>query len=183
MSPPTVAILVLGIAQSAVLLAAHDRLATWLERPRAWRATIVVNVAVLSIFLWHLSAFIAVGATLLALGLPVVEVGTPAWWAQKALTLVLSLVVLLAVVVVVSPVERRPTTPRAPGHLLRRVVGAVAAVLGLAGLALAGFADPLEAGRRDLLGLRLSPLAALTLLVVGWLLARSPSARSDAATR
>lgn len=183
MSPPTLCILVLGIAQSALLLAAHDGLAMWLERPRVWRATIVVNVAVLSIFLWHLSAFIAVGAALLALGLPVVEVGTAAWWAQKALWLALSLVALLAVVVIVSPVERRPSTPRAPDHLARRVMGAVAAVVGLAGLALAGFADPLETGRRDLLGLRLSPLAALTLLVLGWLLARSPSAGDDAATR
>lgn len=175
MSPPTFAILVLGVAQAALLLAAHRPLSVWLQRPRAWRATIIVNLAMLTIFLWHLTALITVGVALLGLGLAVPEVGTAAWWLERPLWLAGSAAVLLGIVVVASPVERLAVAAPAPGHLARRVAGALLAVAGLAGLALAGFAEPFEAGRRDLLGLRLSPVAALAALVLGWLLARSPT--------
>ncbi len=179
MSPPTTPILVLTVAQAALLLAARRPLQRWLTRPGPWRATIVVNLAVLSVFLWHLTAYIAVGAALLALGLPVEPVGTLAWWGQKVLLLALSLGVLVAIVAAVSPVERWPTRRRAPGRRGRRVLGAVAAVVGLAGLALAGFAEPFTVGGRALLGVRLSPAVAFALLAGGWLLARTPAEAPD----
>ena len=175
MSPPTVCVLVLGVAQAALLLAVRRPLSAWLQRPQVWRATIVVNVVVLTVFLWHLTAFMAAGAALLALGLPVVEVGTGAWWLQKALTLAASTLVLVALVAVVAPIERWTVTPRAAGHVTTRALGAVLAVVGLAGIALAGFDDALVVGGRALLGLRLSPAVATALLAVGWLLARSPA--------
>ena len=177
MSPPTVCVLVLGVAQAALLLALRRPLGTWLQRPRVWRATIVVNVVVLTVFLWHLTAFMATGAALLALGLPVVEVGTGAWWLQKALTLAVSTVVLTGLVAVFAPVERWSATPRAAGHVRTRAVGAALAVVGLAGLALAGFDDAFAVGGRAVLGLRLSPAVAAVTLLAGWLLARSPAER------
>lgn len=176
MSPPTLVILVLGVAQGAVLLAAHDRLARWLERPRVWRATIVANLVVLTTFLWHLTALIAAGAMLLALGLPVVDPGSAEWWLERPLWLVGATVVLALLVLALSPVERRRGPNPAAGHVVRRCVGIGAAFLGLAGLALAGFGHPFEAGRGDLLGLHLSPAVAVVLLVGGWLAARGPAA-------
>jgi len=175
MSPPTVVILVLGVAQASLLLAAHGPMSRWLRRPRVWRATVVANLVVLTTFLWHLTALIAAGAALLALGVPVVEPGTAAWWYERPLWLGAACVVLGVVVLALSPVERRPAPPAASGHLPRRVGGALAAFVGLAGLALAGFAHPFEAGRGDLLGLRLSPAVAVALLVGGWLSARGPA--------
>jgi len=177
MSPPTVCVLVLGVAQAALLLAVRRPLGNWLQRSRVWRATIVVNVVVLTVFLWHLTAFMAAGAGLLALGLPVVEVGTGAWWLQKALTLTVSTVALVGLVTVFAPVERWSPAPRATGHVTTRALGAALAVAALAGLALAGFDEAFTAGGRALLGLRLSPAVATVTLVVGWLLARSPADR------
>ena len=177
MSPPTVCVLVLGVAQAALLLALRRPLGTWLQRPRVWRATIVVNVVVLTVFLWHLTAFMATGAALLALGLPVVEVGTGAWWLQKALTLAVSTVVLTGLVAVFAPLERWSATPRAPGHVATRAAGSALAVVGLAGMALAGFDEAFAVGGRAVLGLRLSPAVAAVTLLAGWLLARSPAER------
>ena len=177
MSPPTVVILVLGAAQAAVLLAAHDPLARWLERPRVWRATIVANLVVLTAFLWHLTALVAGGAALLALGLPVVAPGTTDWWLERPLWLAAATAVLAGLVLALSPVERGRVPTPTPGHVARRALGMVAAFLGLAGLALAGFAHPFEAGRGDLLGLRLAPAVGVALLVGGWLSARGPAAR------
>lgn len=174
MSPPTVVILVLGVAQASLLLAAHGPLARWLRRPRVWRVTVVANLVVLTTFLWHLTALIAAGATLLAVGVPVVEPGTTQWWLERPLWLGAACVVLGLLVLALSPMERRPPPPSAPGHLTRRVGGALAAFVGLAGLALAGFAHPFEAGRGDLLGLHLSPAVSVALLVAGWLSARGP---------
>ena len=177
MSPPTVCVLVLGVAQAALLLAVRRPLGAWLQRPRVWRTTIVVNVVVLTVFLWHLTAFMVTGAVLLALGLPVVEVGTGAWWLQKALTVAVSTVVLISLVVVFGPLERWTVAPRAPRHLATRAIGAALAVVGLAGIALAGFDKAFEVGGRALLGLRLSPAVAALTLAVGWVLARSPAER------
>lgn len=177
MSPPTVCVLVLGVAQAALLLAAHRPLAGWLQRPRVWRSTIVVNVVVLTVFLWHLTAFMVAGAALLALGLPVVEVGTGTWWLQKGLTLATATVVLVAFVAAFAPVEQRTAAPRAAGHLATRALGAALAVVGLAGIALAGFDEAFEVSGRTLLGLRLSPAVAAVTLAAGWLLARSPAER------
>jgi hypothetical protein len=177
MSPPTMCVLVLGVAQAALLLAVRRPLGAWLQRPRVWRATIVVNVVVLTVFLWHLTAFMATGTVLLALGLPVVDVGSGAWWLQKALTLALSTLVLGALVAVFAPVERWTVAPRAAGHVAVRAVGAALAVVGLAGIALAGFGEALDVGGRALLGVRLSPGVAALTLALGWLLARSPAER------
>lgn len=183
MSPPTLVILVLGVAQAALLLAAHDALARWLERPRAWRATIVANLAVLTTFLWHLTALIIAGAVLLSFGLPVVEPGSAAWWLERPLWLGTAVVVLVALVLAFSPVERRAVTPPVPGHVPRRVGGALTAVMGLTGLALVGFARPFEAGHRSLLGVHPVPALAGALLLVGWLAARGPTTGATARGR
>ncbi len=176
MSPPTVVILVLGVAQAALLLAAHDPLARWLERPRVWRVTIAANLVVLTTFLWHLTALVAGGAALLALGLPVVAPGTTDWWLERPLWLAAATAVLAGLVLALSPVERGRVPTPTPGHVARRALGMVAAFLGLAGLALAGFAHPFEAGRGDLLSLRLAPAVGVALLVGGLLSARGPAA-------
>ena len=129
MSPPTLVILVLGVAQAALLLAAHDGLARWLERPRVWRTTIVANLVVLTTFLWHLTALIIAGAVLLAVGIPVVAPGTTTWWLERPLWLGSSALVLLALVLAFSPIERRPPPvppDRAPTDATRSLPRGVA---------------------------------------------------------
>ena len=175
MSPPTLVIVVLALAQAALLLAVHDVLARWLERPRVWRATIVANLAVLTTFLWHLSALIIAGAVLLAVGVPVVAPGSAAWWLERPLWLGAAALALSLLVLALSPIERRRAPTPAAGHLPRRVAGCVAAVMGLAGLALAGFAHPFEPSHHALLGVRPVPALSAALLLAGWLSARGPT--------
>ncbi len=66
---------------------------------------------------------------------------------------------------------------RAAGHVATRAAGSALAVVGLAGMALAGFDEAFTVGGRAVLGLRLSPAVAAVTLLAGWLLARSPSER------
>jgi len=170
MSPPTVCILVLTIAQGALLLALRPRLTRWLTRPGPWLATVAVNVVIMTLFLWHLSALVVVAAGAVAIDwLP--APGTAAWWVAKLLWIGASCVVLAVFVSVFHPVERmrswRSSVPRRPW---RGAIGLVLAARGLAGLALSGFGSWAENGR-SLLGTRWPPLVDAALLVAGWLVA------------
>ncbi|MBK9180952.1 MAG: acyltransferase [Acidimicrobiales bacterium] len=174
MSPPTVCVLVLTVLQCSVLLLVRPGLQRWLRRPMVWGATIAVNLVVLTLFLWHLTAFVAASAGLVGLGVPLEEAGTPGWWVTKALWIGCSALVLAALVAVASPVERRsgrePAAAPPPVWLL--VVAVLLAVRGLAGLAWSGFDDVLTPAGRAVFTTRVSPLAAGVLVAVGWLVSR-----------
>ena len=170
MSPPTVCILVLTVAQGALLLALRPGLTRWLARPGPWSATVAVNLVIMTLFLWHLSALVVVAAA--AVGLDWLPApGTAAWWVAKPCWIVACSIVLAVFVAVFHPVERlrswRSAAPRGPW---RGGVGLVLAARGLAGLALTGFGSAAENGR-SLLGTRWPPLVDAGLLVVGWLVA------------
>jgi peptidoglycan/LPS O-acetylase OafA/YrhL len=171
MSPPTVCILVLTVAQGAFLLAVRAPLRRWLEQARVWQATVLVNLAVLTLFLWHLSAFVVVGASLLALDVGFPPIGTAAWWGQRLVWLAGALAVLTMLVILFSPVERSRWQAIPPGPNWLRPVGILLAFAGLAGLALAGFGPLTHVAGSPLLGVRFSPLAGACLLALGWLLA------------
>lgn len=178
MSPPTVVIVLLTVVQAGLLLAARPAIVRWLTRPRVWRATVAGNGVVLSLFLWHLTAFVAATAVLTAVGVPLYAVGSAAWWGTKPLWLAAALVALAALVVITSPVERRSRGP--VGDPERPWLPALAVVLGAAGLAAiaaAGFTDILHTGGRRLLGVGVSPVLGVGLLAAGWVAARWRSRR------
>lgn len=174
MSPPTFCILVLTIAQGGVLLATRPALARWLQRPAVWGATIAVNVVIMTVFLWHLTALVAAGWVAWALdALP--PVATTAWWLERPLWFVGEVLVLVLLVIAFGPVERMPAwTASASGAPWRRVLGVLLAFRGLAGFALSGFDHAGIASGTPLLGTRVSPLVDLGLLAAGWLLACGP---------
>ncbi|MGB8651929.1 MAG: acyltransferase family protein [Mycobacteriales bacterium] len=171
MSPPTVCVLLLTFAQVGLLLAARPVLLRWLERPRVWRTTIAANLVVLTVFLWHLTAYVVAAGLLRAAGRGVPSPGSTGWWLSKPVDVLLAAVVLLVLVLVCSPLERRDAGPPSAGRLGTVVAGTLLAATGLAGLAASGFSHPFTTSGRPLLGVRFSPLPAALLLVVGWLLA------------
>src|SRR5207247_750572 len=56
--PPTVCFLLGGIWAIGAVMLLRPVLVRWLERPRAWKATIAVNGVIMTIFLWHMTAFL-----------------------------------------------------------------------------------------------------------------------------
>ena len=181
MSPPTVCILVLTVVQMALLVALRPWLARWLERRGPWTFAVAINVGIMTIFLWHLTAAAAMGGFLYAVDwLP--APATAAWWWAKLPWFVGCLVVLVPLVLLTVGVERLPSWTGAQyGSVVRRVLGVVVAVRGLAGFAVTGFDHFFEPAGRAFLGLRLSPGVDLLLVLVGYLLACGvprPAARS-----
>ncbi|MGW2186065.1 acyltransferase family protein [Streptomyces sp. NPDC001719] len=68
LSPPTLAAVTFGLAQSGAALLLLGPLRRALARPAAWAAVALVNLSAMTIFLWHQTAMMAVSATGLLTG-------------------------------------------------------------------------------------------------------------------
>ncbi len=178
MSPPTFCIVLLTLAQTALALALRPVLVRLLARPVPWRITIDLNTVVLTLFLWHLTAFVLAGSALVTAGLPLLVPGTLSWWAGKPIWIASTALVLALLVLVTSGAER-PRRRAAPSPrrlrwtttpLLLPPALAVAA-FGLAALAQGGFAEPFSPVR-GLFGVALAPSAGFAMVLAGWLVGR-----------
>jgi hypothetical protein len=145
--PPKLPMLVLGIAQSGLLLALEPLLTRFLARPFAWTLTIVVNGTIMTIYLWHITASAFVMGLSLLLGAAGVgnvglgiAPGSGAWWATRPVWIVLYSAVLFALLPLVGRFEHAQSRPRNVAGR-RRIVGAFFTCAGLATLALGGVGD------------------------------------------
>ena len=171
MFPPSVCVVVVAVLQVALVMLARPGLLRWLERPHPWRATVVVNSMVMTLFLWHITGFVlAVGAAHLA-GLRLPPIGSGRWWLEKPAWLVAGAVVTAALVAAFRWAEamRPPAVRLGPAG---SVVAALLAVTGLTMLACAGFAGPFSRGGVALAGVTFYPAVGALLLVAAWLLLR-----------
>jgi hypothetical protein len=148
-----------------------------------WLVIVAANTVVLTVFLWHLSAFVVAAALLAEPAGLVAGPGSAAWWAAKPVYLVLAAAVLVLLVAATARVEAR-ARGTGPDLGTGRAVGAVLlCVAALAGVAASGFAHPLQVSGRALLGVRFSPALAVGLLLLGSLLVLLPHRPGDAPPR
>ena len=177
MNPPTVCIIALAVWQVALLELARERAARWLARPRPWTAVVLVGSMIMTLYLWHLTALLAVVGALAALGVPLPEPATAGWWATRPLWLVLLLLALAPIALAFARFERParlapppPGAERGDGRLAA-VLGLVLAALGLLGLVMSGFSPAVNPEGSLLLALRTDPLQSLLHLLLGVYLA------------
>jgi fucose 4-O-acetylase-like acetyltransferase len=111
--PPTVCFLLGGIWAIGAVMLLRPVLGRWLERPRAWKSTIAVNAVIMSVFLWHMTAFLLAILTLWPLGLGRDADSTPSWWLQRPLWILVPAAFLLLLVAVFGRFER-PRLRQAP---------------------------------------------------------------------
>lgn len=85
--PTRVTLGFLGLLQAGLVLSLEPVLARWLQRPRAWSATVLLNTRIMTLYLWHLTAMVLVIGLSLLLGGPGLGVTpmTGAWWATRPL--------------------------------------------------------------------------------------------------
>lgn len=139
--PPTFAMLAIGFTQAGVILLLADKVASWLQNPSRWAVVILVGQRIMSVYLWHLTALLAVvGLSLLAAGFGLKMVpGSDVWWLSRPVWLAAMLAVLLPLVAVIGWLEdgSRKSHKVPPGPL-RSVLGACCACAGLTFMALYG---------------------------------------------
>ena len=106
--PPTTALLALGIAQAGLALALEVPMRRLLDRAGLWTATVLMNGMIMTIYLWHLTAFVlVVVAAWLAGGAGLHAVpGTREWWLLRPIWFGLYIATLLPLIALFARFER-----------------------------------------------------------------------------
>jgi len=81
-------------------------LARWLQRTGPWKVTIVLNSVIMTLFLWHMTAYLFAVLTLWPLGLGHQHDSTAGWWLERPLWIGLSALYLVGLVAVFGRFER-----------------------------------------------------------------------------
>lgn len=179
MSPPTLCVLVLTIAEVGLVMAARPTVNRWLARPRPWSLTVAVNARIMTLFLWHLTALVIAAVVLvMAFGLPTPAAATGWWWLSKPLWIATAGAALAVLVAVFGraedPPPAGPPRTRVGGSsvldMAATCLGVVLVVRGLIGLALDGFSQVLDAAGRDFAWLSPSPVADVAMILLGYAL-------------
>jgi hypothetical protein len=146
-TPQSVALLAFAAAQAGLLLALEPVVSRLLVRPRMWRHVKNLNATVMTLYLWHMVPVIVIAVAFYPTGvMPQPAIGTAQWWELRPAWLALLTVVLVPLAMAVMRAERPmlrlpaglgPAGSWSPVLLL---LGIAASMVGLARLAIAGFA-------------------------------------------
>jgi hypothetical protein len=112
--PPTVCFLLADIWSIGAVMLLRPMLTRWLEHPRPWKATIFLNGVIMTLFLWHMTAYFVVLLVLWPIGVGHQQDSTAGWWLLRPVVIGLSALVLAGIVAIVGrferPVRRSPAT-------------------------------------------------------------------------
>ncbi|QFT78218.1 acyltransferase [Erythrobacter sp. THAF29] len=144
--PPTIALLALGMTQTGLVLLLEPWGRRMLENLTLWTATVLMNGMIMTVYLWHLTAFVLVmvAAWLLGgIGLGLYP-GTAEWWWTRPVWFALYIIALLPMIAIFArhersfgPVRGGRTVPR-----LRVALGVLLICIGLAMTAAISIASP-----------------------------------------
>jgi fucose 4-O-acetylase-like acetyltransferase len=96
--PPTLCLLAEGFFLLGLALLVREPLTRWLQRDRPWRRVVGVNAVIMTLFLWHMTAFLIAVLLLWPLGLGSVRTESVAWWLERPVWIAASAVILLGLV-------------------------------------------------------------------------------------
>jgi hypothetical protein len=158
--PPTLALFALGVAQVGLVLALEPWGRRMLDNLNLWTATVLMNGMIMTVYLWHLTAFVLVMTVcwvwLSGFGLDTVP-GSESWWASRPLWFAIYIAALLPMIAIFArhersfgPIRGGRTVPKA------RVVAGV----GLICVGLAATAGVTITSPDSLSGIRASVVAA-----------------------
>jgi surface polysaccharide O-acyltransferase-like enzyme len=105
--PPTIMLVAMAFWSIGLALLLRDRLTRWLRRDRPWKATILVNSVIMTLFLWHMTAFLLAVLVLWPMGLGQQGDTTAAWWLERPLWVIVPAIFLTALVAIFGRFERR----------------------------------------------------------------------------
>jgi hypothetical protein len=111
MSPPSLAILFLACWQIGAAMLARASANRWLQRPAVWAGTVYVNSIIMTLFLWHLTAFVIVILVLYPLGFGHPVDATARWWLERVAWVTAPAVLLAGFIWVFGRFERPGLRP------------------------------------------------------------------------
>lgn len=107
-SPPTTLLALHCTWMSLLFVAAAGPIRRWAQRPRVWRVIATGNGGAMTLYLWHIPAIAVATFGLHAVGLDAYDVHAPGFWGLLALREVVFGIVMVALFMLLSPLEHRP---------------------------------------------------------------------------
>jgi peptidoglycan/LPS O-acetylase OafA/YrhL len=145
--PPTLALLALGVAQAGFALALEPQARRMLDNIGIWTAVVLLNGMIMTVYLWHLSAFVLVmvAAWLLGgVGLHAAP-GSGEWWLARPIWFALYIAALLPLIMLFARYEQARAMPKreTPVPHWRLIPGLLLVCGGLAATAAISIASPM----------------------------------------
>ncbi len=110
MHPPTLVVVALALGAIGAVMLARPALGRLMRRPAVWRGVIAANLSIMTIYLWHETALVVAARLVLPLADPDQPTGSALWWLGHLTWLIAPALVLLVIVIVAGPAERRSAT-------------------------------------------------------------------------
>ena len=104
--PPTVCFLLGGVWSIGAVMLLRPAGTRWLERVGVWKATIFTNGVIMTLFLWHMTAYLLAILALWPLGFGHEQDSTARWWLERPVWIVVPGLILAAIVAAVGRFER-----------------------------------------------------------------------------
>jgi hypothetical protein len=144
--PPTLAMLALGVTQMGIALALEPQGRRMLSQLKVWTATVLLNGMIMTVYLWHLTAFVfvVVAAWLLGgVGLRAVP-GSDVWWMTRPIWFALYIIVMMPMIGLFARYEQPKPLPQrlAPLPRWRLLAGLILTCIGLGFTAGISIASP-----------------------------------------
>ena len=104
--PPTVPFLLGGIWSIGAAMLLRERGQAWLQHPRPWKVTIYLNSVIMTLFLWHMTAYLLAILLLWPIGFGHETDSTVRWWLERSVWVLVPGVILAGLVAIFGRFER-----------------------------------------------------------------------------
>ena len=108
-NPPTVVLVAMAFWWIGLAMLLREPISRWLKRRRPWRAVVATNSVIMTLFLWHMTAYLLAMLALWPLGFGQTDPSSARWWIERPLWIVVPGVILLGLVQLFGRFERRPS--------------------------------------------------------------------------
>ncbi|WP_197411711.1 acyltransferase family protein [Sphingopyxis sp. HXXIV] len=143
--PPTLALLALGITQTGLALALEKPARRMLDGITAWTTVVLINGMIMTVYLWHLTAFVLVmvAAWMLGgIGLHAAP-GSTIWWLARPIWFALYIALLFPFILLFARYESGGKAAEGDVTHARLILGMLMICTGLAMTAAISIASPL----------------------------------------
>jgi fucose 4-O-acetylase-like acetyltransferase len=103
--PPTLCFLLVGFWLIGLVMLLRPRLTAWLQKPGPWKATIAGNAWIMTLFLWHMTAYLLAILLLWPLGWGQQTEPNGQWWFERIVWIAVPGVILAGLVAVFGRFE------------------------------------------------------------------------------
>lgn len=105
--PPTICLMAMAFWSIGAAMLLRAPLSRWLQREGPWKGVVLTNSVIMTLFLWHMTAFLLAILVLWPLGFGRLGATSLRYWLERPLWLALSGVFLVGLIAIFGRFERR----------------------------------------------------------------------------